>query len=98
MKIKLESVLKYLVVLMAILCSGTVIFNIKYNSIFIPLWCMFSALTNLINNGQRKVLINNLKVPCVIFCLILVNTIFWIADGVQLNGIAQIMFYMILLV
>lgn len=81
----------YVTVLFMILCSGTVFFNIKFNSVFIPMFCMFSILCNIVNGYWRK---NRALFICVIV-LVLFNGAVHLFDNVAWNGIIQIILYIV---
>lgn len=93
--VKLEVVFKYITIMLMIMVSGTLIFNIKYNSVCIPFWCGFAFLTNAISNKKCIVSLRNINEPLYVFCLVLLNTLIYITSGVELNGIVQISFYIL---
>ena len=96
MKIRLDVILKYISVLMLIFSSGTVIFNIKYNSIFIPFWCLVVLIANSFCGKRRGVaVLKNLETPIFLVVFIIFNTCFHVLDGVQLNGVFQLCFYIL---
>ncbi len=91
-KIKIRrDCMDYITVLLMILCSGTVIFNIKYNSIFIPIFCLFALVRSMIL-GRYKV---NQETLLVVVGLIVFNGLLHAFDGVAWNGLIQIALYAI---
>lgn len=91
-KIKIRrDCMDHITVLFMILCSGTVIFNIKYNSIFIPLFCLVALMRSMIT-GRYKI---NRVTLLVVVGLIFFNGLVHIFDGVAWNGLIQIALYAI---
>ncbi len=85
----------YILVLFAILCSGTVIFNIKYNSVFIPIFIVIAGICNATMN-QGKVRLQQNKLTVVILLVFLfINSLVHSFDGVALNGVVQIALYIV---
>lgn len=80
---------------MLLLCSGTVVFNIKYNSIFIPLWCLLAFMTNMLYNNMKGVKLPNRRRLILLITLIILNSLFHLFDGIAMNGVAQILFYIL---
>lgn len=83
--------LDYITVLFMILCSGTVVFNIRYNSIFIPIFCLYTLIRG-VSIGKYK---RNLPVLSTIIVAILFNGFVHVFDGVAWNGLTQVTLYLI---
>ena len=95
MNIKFKTIFEYILILCAILCSGTVIFNIKYNSVFIPFFVLLTIVYNIVLNGKKLKIKYNIYALGLILGIILINTIIHINDQVSLNGIIQMFLYVI---
>ncbi len=88
-KIK-TTIANYILIFMMIMCSGTVIFNIKYNSVFIPIFAV-CAISNYFINKRPMISIDFLVIMFVIF----LNFLFHLFDEVAINGLIQITLYVI---
>lgn len=86
----------YVLTWFMLMCSGTVIFNIKYNSLFIPLFVMYSvSYAVLKEKGKLKIQINEVVLFLAIVCFILGSTVIHFNDGVAINGVVQKMLYLL---
>ncbi len=85
---------EYFLVWAMIMCSGTVVFNIKYNSEFIPMFAAFSLFLCIKKYGGR-VKIANMKQFILLITIILLNCLIHIFSGIAWNGIVQILLYII---
>lgn len=83
--------LDYITVLFMILCSGTVVFNIRYNAIFVPIFCLYTLMRGTSIGRHKK----NLSILSVIIGVILFNGFIHAFDGVAWNGLIQITLYLI---
>lgn len=81
----------YITVLLMILCSGTVFFNIKYNSIIIPLFCIYSTVCSMGRGRWKKNKFWIIELVVIMF----LNGIFHIFDEVAWNGVIQNVLYII---
>lgn len=94
MKFK-EIVGTYILICLMLMCSGTVIFNVKYNSIFIPLFVVYSFCFAIITEqGKLRVKKNEFILFLIITCFILASTVVYYHDGVAINGVVQKLFYL----
>ncbi len=88
---RVSVLIDYYLITMMILCSGTAIFNIKYNSIIIPLFAVSSVILSILKS--RK---NWIEPEIVVLLgIYVVNLIIHLIDGVAVNGIIQISLYSI---
>lgn len=87
-----ERTIDYFIVFLMILCSGTVVFNIKYNSIFIPFFCLTSCIGSAHNN---KINFRSMENALIIFGIVVLNFFIHIMDGVAFNGVIQISLYVV---
>lgn len=85
---------EYFVVWAMIMCSGTVVFNIKYNSEFIPLFAVLSVFLCIRKYGIRIRAVN-IKHFIVLLAIILTNCCAHIFSGMAWNGIIQILLYIV---
>ena len=92
-KVRFE-LLDYIIVWFVLMCSGTVIFNIKYNSIFIPLFFVAAFGYHLFRNRGRLRIENSSMILALVGC-IAVNCLIHISSGVAYNGIVQIFLYLV---
>ena len=86
----------YVLTWFMLMCSGTVIFNIKYNSLFILLFVMYSvSYAVLKEKGKLKIKTNEFVLFLAIVCFMLGSTIIHFNDGVAVNGVVQKLLYLL---
>lgn len=91
-----NAISSYVLTWFMLMCSGTVIFNIKYNSLFIPLFVMYSvSYVVLKEKGKLKIKTNEFVLLLAIVCFMLGSTVIHFNDGVALNGVVQKLLYLL---
>lgn len=85
---------EFFIVLFLILCSGTVVFNIKYNNIFIPFVMIVAILFSYIKKNAKLSFENGIKL-LIIVGIMLINTFIHTNNGVAYNAVIQIVCYFI---
>ena len=91
-----RSVKTYIAVWFMLMCSGTVIFNIKYNSLYIPIFVLYAFYYAFsLNNYKLSMDKRKLVIFLSILGIVLLNSVYHISDGVAYNGVAQKILYLV---